>query len=295
MTNDLNTGISFRQPGLASIVRTVLAASVIAAGMVGTASAQSPAADLLPRSIKQSGVLKIATSLVQPPYSFENERGEPQGIDIELMKAIGKKLGLEPKFTKIAFASIIPGIENGRFDVGANEIADTAPRREVVQFVNYYKVSYGVLVTAGTKGMSSSNLCGGHFAVTQGSAQVVLLETMSQECERAGKPAIKRSIFPDSATAKLAVSSARAQAFVSDKGTAAYLSKIPENNFAVLEGDIPNMRQTAGFAVGKTNHELAAAIRKALQLLMESGEYQEILKKYDATGAAIREVTINGG
>jgi polar amino acid transport system substrate-binding protein len=274
---------------------TMLAAAGLglAMGTLSPAFAQT-AADLLPAELRQRGTLNVATSMVQPPYSFETAEGAPAGIDIELMQAIGKELGLQVKFTKIAFASIIPGIENGRFDVGANEIADTEERRKVVQFVDYYRVTYGVLATAGTKGLSSANLCGGHFAVTHGSAQVVLLETMSAECEKAGKPAIRRSVFPDSATAKLAVSNARAQAFVSDKGTATYLAKIPENNFSLLEGDIPNMEQIAGFAIARNRGDLANAVKKALQNLAANGEYKRILEKYQVYPARLEAFTIDG-
>ena len=40
------------------------------------------------------GVLTVGTNAEFPPFEYVNDNGEPDGFDIALIKAIGKKLGI---------------------------------------------------------------------------------------------------------------------------------------------------------------------------------------------------------
>ncbi len=66
--------------------------SVRAAGIDDAARAA------LPEATRVSGVLRIATSLQWPPFAYQAEHGEADGIDIRLIKVLAEKLGLKPEF-----------------------------------------------------------------------------------------------------------------------------------------------------------------------------------------------------
>ena len=48
--------------------------------------------------IKKDGVIRIATEGVYSPFSFHNEKDELMGYDVEIARAVAKKLGVKPKF-----------------------------------------------------------------------------------------------------------------------------------------------------------------------------------------------------
>ena len=63
------------------------------------------------------GVLSMATEATFPPYEYYD--GDAiVGIDVEIAQAIADKLGLELQVTDIAFDSIIPGVQSGKYDLG---------------------------------------------------------------------------------------------------------------------------------------------------------------------------------
>ena len=63
------------------------------------------------------GVLSMATEATFPPYEYYD--GDTiVGIDVEIAQAIADKLGLELQVTDIAFDSIIPGVQTGKYDIG---------------------------------------------------------------------------------------------------------------------------------------------------------------------------------
>ena len=64
----------------------------------------------------------MATNAQFPPYEMvadgEGAYQGYEGIDIELAVAIADKLGLKLEVTDIAFDSIIPGVQTGKYDIG---------------------------------------------------------------------------------------------------------------------------------------------------------------------------------
>jgi polar amino acid transport system substrate-binding protein len=48
-------------------------------------------------------------------------------------------------------------------------------------------------------------------------------------------------------------------------------------------------------AVEKGNTSLARAVQAALQELIDNGEYQKLLEKYDVAGSAVKGAQLNAG
>ena len=160
-------------------------AGVLALGLllVGGGAARAQVVDAaraaLPDATRSSGVLKVATSLQWPPFAFSDERGTPDGIDIRLVKLLAGKLGLRPEFEDIKFPAIVPGVASGRYDIGVDQIGDTAERAKAVAFLDYFNSGLGLLVRKGETGIDVNHLCGHTLVLTQGSAQVGVAEAVS--------------------------------------------------------------------------------------------------------------------
>ena len=101
-------------PGMANArwLRLLLLAAICVPAVVrAQGSGVDPAARAaLPEKLRQTGVLEVATALKWPPFAFTGEDGEPDGVDIRLVKGIAAKLGLTPKFNDLKFPGIVPGV-----------------------------------------------------------------------------------------------------------------------------------------------------------------------------------------
>ena len=77
--------------------------------------------------------LVVATSPDFPPFE-SLEGGEVVGIEVDILKLIAEKLGMELDIQQMDFDSVIPGVQAGKCDVGMSGITVTDKRRENVDF-----------------------------------------------------------------------------------------------------------------------------------------------------------------
>ncbi|MDH4140497.1 MAG: transporter substrate-binding domain-containing protein [Coriobacteriia bacterium] len=85
-----------------------------------------------------SGKILIGSDTAYPP--FENvEDGETVGFDVDMMKAIGEKLGLEIEFKTYKFDALITGLQSGtEFDMTASAMTINDDRKQSIDFSNPY-------------------------------------------------------------------------------------------------------------------------------------------------------------
>jgi polar amino acid transport system substrate-binding protein len=85
-----------------------------------------------------AGKIIVGSDTAFPP--FENvEGGETVGFDVDLMKAIGEKLGLEVEFMSYKFDALITGVQAGtEFDMIASGMTITDERWQSVDFSDPY-------------------------------------------------------------------------------------------------------------------------------------------------------------
>ena len=99
--------------------RRFLLASAI---LCGAAPAWSPPAwsqcqSTLPAaSLVRPGTLQLAITPTQPPQQFVDEKGELQGLNVELGRELGKRLCLPVEFVRMDFPAMVPALRGGRFD-----------------------------------------------------------------------------------------------------------------------------------------------------------------------------------
>lgn len=216
------------------------------------------------------------------------------GFDPDLIKAVGKELGLKVELKGGAFDSLIAGVLAGRYDVTIGGMADTKEREQSVSFVDYLNVAVGLTVKkgnpAGIKG--ADDLCGRKVAViTGGYPQAHLIPPLSSGCSKAKRPAPQALSFADTSSAVLAVQSGRADCFYADAAVAAYLIKTTNGQFE--EAGTSQTLARAGIAFARTNPQLGRAVQAALQALMDSGEYATIAKRWELSGQMIPDASVN--
>ncbi|HTZ37302.1 MAG TPA: ABC transporter substrate-binding protein [Stellaceae bacterium] len=257
-----------------------------APGIGRAAEVVAAARDALPEAVKSAGVLRLATALQWPPFAYKNDKGEAEGIDVELAGLVAAKLGLKLELTDLKFPSIIPGVTTGRFDIGMDQLARTAEREQVVQFVVYFRSAMGLLVRKGVSGIDVHNLCGHTLALTQGSSQVAVAQRLSDGCVKDGKPAIAFQFYPASADSYLAVSNGRGDGFLTGSAVGGYIAA-HDDKLQMTKATLPETSELAGIVIAKGNDQLAKAVQLALESAIEDGTYMDVLKKHGAEDGAL--------
>jgi polar amino acid transport system substrate-binding protein len=117
----------------------VVFAVVVFLALVSGSGIVSPAAE--------KKVYIVASDISWPPFEWKDEAGNYVGFDLDVMREIAKLEGYKIEIKDIAFDSIIPGVEAGKYDIGASGFTITAKREEVTDFSEpYWKSDQAVLI-----------------------------------------------------------------------------------------------------------------------------------------------------
>lgn len=285
---------------IAGLLLAAAALAVVVAGFAGASSASTLSlkkvpkiAKLVPAKIRAKGAQTVASDATYAPMEFIAKDGKTViGVDADLAKAIGTVLGLKFKVGNATFATIIPGLHSGKYDVGMSSFTPTKAREKVVDFVTYFKagMAFYVKKTGGPKVTNLASLCGFTVAVETGTTEQAAGQAQSKKCTKAGKKGVTVRGFGTQSEANLAVSSGRAQVGFLDSEVAAYVVKQSHGQFK-LAGK-PFGFAPYGIALPK-NNGMTKPILAAIQYLMKNGTYGKILAKWGVQGGAISNPKIN--
>jgi polar amino acid transport system substrate-binding protein len=253
----------------------------------GTAAAEVPAA------IKKKGTLTVAADATYAPNEFIGSDGKTVvGMDADLAKAVVEALGLKANVVNATFATIIPGLASGKYDLGMSSFTDTKERQKTVDFVTYFSAGTSFYVKKGGPTINSlADLCGHSVGVERGTTQADDSKAQDAKCKQEGKPGVTVAVYTDQSQANLAISSGRQQVGMADSPVAAYIVKQSKGQF-VSTGKAYNTAPY-GIAIPKGNG-MAQPILDAVKELIKNGTYASILKKWGVSSGAISNPQING-
>jgi polar amino acid transport system substrate-binding protein len=247
----------------------------------------------VPAAVKSKGTLTVAADATYAPNEFIAPDGHTViGMDPDLMHELGAVMGLKVKVVNATFASIIPGLAAGKFDIGASSFTDNKVREKAVDFVTYLSVGEAFLTKAngGPKVNILADLCGHTVSVENGTTEQTDATNQDKKCRAAGKPGVKLLVFPDQNGANLALSSGRAEIDFADAPIVAY--EVRQLGVQVRQGPTFGFAPY-GFALPKGNG-MTKPILDALKVLMANGVYKSILTNWQVQAGAITNPTING-
>lgn len=221
--------------------------------------------------IKARGKLIIGTDATYPPMEFHDENGEIVGFDIDLGKAIARELGVEAVFVDTAWDGIFPALDAKKFDIIMSSTSITEERLKSKAMSDpYYVTSQAIAVKKGNESIKGpEDLVGKVVAVQIGTTgDLAVSEIEGVEVKR----------FDTIDKAYMEVMNGRADAVVNDLSEVSYRMKI-----------LPDMHIVATFREGEEKYgvtlrqedtDLLEAINQALKRIKESGEYDEIYRKW---------------
>ena len=220
----------------------------------------------------QDGKLIMATNAAFPPYEFiSDEDGETiVGIDAEIAGIIAGELGLELVIEDIEFASIISGVQQGKFDIGMAGMTVTEERLQNVDFSSTYAQGIqSVIVKEGSDIKSVDDLEGKIIGVQESTTGHIYCE------DDFGTDNV--IAYSNGANAVEALKKGKVDCVVIDNNPA---KAFVEANEGLVILETSYAEEDYAIATSKDNPDLTAAIDEALVKLIEDGKVQEILDKY---------------
>lgn len=128
-------------------------------------------------STKKQDTLRVGISPDYPPFAMKLNN-ELQGSDVEMMKAIGKKLNKKIIFKEMEFNALIPALLSRKLDLAISGISPTNERRKKVLFSTpYYAEKNCILFNTKRASFSTVNdLEDKTIAATLGTVQQGIVE-----------------------------------------------------------------------------------------------------------------------
>ncbi|WP_419997729.1 ABC transporter substrate-binding protein [Streptomyces boninensis] len=246
----------------------------------------------LPKKVRDAGVLKIGSDVAYAPMEF-SKGGKTTGVDIDIANALGKELGVKVEFKNNTFDNLIPAMQTGRFDIIMSSMTDNKDRQGKVDFVDYFTAGVSILTKKGNPHelKSLDDLCGKKVSLQRGTVSADIAKAQNKKCD---KP-IEVLPFTKDTEALLQVRQDRAVADLNDFPVAAYNAKTSGGgkDFEVVGEQVE--AAPYGIAVPKDQKELRDALTKALDKIIENGEYGKVLKKWNVEQGAVTKAAVNGG
>jgi polar amino acid transport system substrate-binding protein len=253
---------------------------------------------MLPAGNQKDGVIVASDIPYMPWEGFVGDTEQPTGFDYDLSQALAAKLGVPFKFTKVAFDSIILGIQAKKYDVSMSDMYDNAERQKVLDFVDYAEDTTAIITLNGNpKNITSlDSLAGLQVGCEKGTTQAAMLDQLNTS----GKTKMTVKQFPGQADALLALQAGTIDCDVTDRSTAFYNADTTVKNgqkvfqLAVDPANPDGYAPTpVGMGVLKANTQLRDALQKALQALIDDGTLKTIAAHWGPV--AVTSSQINQG
>lgn len=257
----------------------------------GSIEAVQAAVDLLPEAIAESGVLRVAIPTNEPPTQFYREGTEEMtGLNPDMARLVADALGLEIEVVVSNFDSIIPGLAADRFDMTVSSMTPTEVRMEQLDFVDYVNMGSAVVVAEGNPADIDVNaLCGARVAVLTGSYQLtVKIPALNEACAESGGEPLDIQQFQDTRQAISSLDSGRSDAVYADGPILSYAAL--QNPDIEIAGELDV--SPVGIGVPKESG-LIEAVAAAMDAIIESPGYMEVLEAYGLEAMAIDEARVN--
>ena len=213
--------------------------------------------------------LTMATNAEFPPYEYV-EGDKIVGIDAEIAALIADKLGMELEIVDVAFDSIIPGVQSGKYDMGMAGLTVNDERPEKVNFSTSYATGIqAVIVKDGSDIKSIDDLAGKKIGV-QTSTTGDIYATGDY-----GEDAITR--YDNGAVAVQALLAGKVDCVIIDNEPAkSYVAA--NEGLKVLDTEYTVEDYAICFA--KENTELKDKVDGALKELIADGSVKAVIEKY---------------
>lgn len=230
--------------------------------------------------------LVVATNAEFEPFESIDSDGNFVGFDIDLMNAIGEKMGVSIKYDNMEFDGVVAAVTQGSCDVAISGLTINEKRQKSVDFCDpYYSGAAQVLIVAAndthftgtTKEELDEQLKNQTIGVCSGFTGQAYAEGDDEwGFEKIEGADVK--IYENISLAVKDLENGSISAIIMDDTPA---TKAADGNDAVKVIDVELTVEQYGIAVQKGNTDLATKINDALKALKDDGTVDKLLAKYE--------------
>jgi polar amino acid transport system substrate-binding protein len=242
------------------IIALVLVLAIIASLGILAACSKKP---------EKKKVLVMATNAEFPPYEY-HDGDAIVGIDAEIAQLIADKLGMELKIEDVLFDSIIPGVKEGKYDMGMAGMTVTDERLKEVNFSESYATGVQVVIVKEDSDIKTLDDVAGKKIGVQTSTTGDIYASGDYGEENITK-------YDNGALA--------VQALISGKVDCVIIDNEPAKNYVAANEGLKILETeyvTENYAIcfAKENTELQSEVNDALKELIANGSVQKVIDKY---------------
>lgn len=269
---------------MTTVRKWLMGLMVITTGFILTAcgSTQSSEDDSW-KKVKDKNELIVATSGTLFPSSYYNDENELSGYDVDVAKAVAKKLDLKIKFKEYNVDGQVTAVNRGEADFAANDFGMSKDRAEKFSLSSPIKYSFdGMIVRkSDDSGIHSLKDLKGKKAAGEPNTSYMKI---------ADKYGAKAVTYDNATNDQYLtdVANGRTDVILNDY----YLQKmslaaLPDIPVKILEDVYFNANST-GFLFDKKNQVLKTKVNTALEELKKDGTLKEIAEQYFGTDVSTK-------
>jgi polar amino acid transport system substrate-binding protein len=233
------------------------------------------AATLLVTPAYAAKVYQVATDAAYAPFESVNDKKEIVGFDMDVIKAVAAKAGMEVQLHNTPWEGIFATLSSGDRDLVASAVTITPERKLSMDFSDpYFEAKQLIAVGKKSTLTNFTSLKGKKVGVQTGTTGDEIVQKLLGKTS----PNIKR--FESTPLAIKELLNGGVDAVVADNGVV--INFIANNKSSSLKtiDDATFAKEFYGFAVKKGNKELLEKLNKGIAAIKADGTYDKIHKKY---------------
>ena len=249
-------------------------------------------AALVPDKIKSAGTLTVGSDTSYAPAEYIDDDGTTAvGYDVDIAKALAAVMGLKADVQTADFTGIIPAI-GSKYDVGISSFTINPDRLTQANMIEYFEAGEAFAVPKGNPGkVDGSKLCGLTVGVQTGTVEDEELDGLSKACTDAGDKAITPLKYAKQSEVTTALVGGKADLMYADSPIIAYAIAQTGGQLEQLGDVFASAPQ--GIVVSKDDQALTDAVQKAMQKLIDDGDYGKILAAWGNDAGAVKTAELN--
>jgi polar amino acid transport system substrate-binding protein len=225
--------------------------------------------------IQREGLMRVGMDASWPPFEYiDQSTGQIVGLDVDLARAIGQRLGVEVEFVNVGFDSLYDALYVGRFDAIVSALPyDPLLYEDVAYSISYFNAGQVLVVRSDETEISETNdLSGKKLGVEWGSEGDVVGRRLQRKIEGLS---LENYMAPQDVLS--ALQEGEVEAAIVD-AVSAYQFMVTESDVQVV-GD-PLTDELYVIAVRLDSPLLLRAINEALVEMREGGTLERLQEKW---------------
>ncbi|WP_138919608.1 transporter substrate-binding domain-containing protein [Oceanicola sp. S124] len=269
--------------------RTLAFALLASTALATAAQAQECTTTIDDALLTEPGKLTMAVSPTLPPMAYADSEGTLKGLRIELGAEIAKRLCLEADFISTEYATMVPGLQGGRWDLIDAGLFVTPERLEIMYMIPYENLAISISTTPGDSSIQGiEDLSGKRVSTDIGGYAERKMRELNAEFEAKGMEPIDIALFDNYATVYQALRAGQVEAAVSIDPVAKLYKETGEFDHA-----IGGLYATPGsLSFGST--EIAEPVTKVMQEMNADGWLPALMESYGVSQADDGAIQLKG-